>query len=93
MRKIRQSLKYGLTRAPGEIGRVIHVRDLVGASTCEVQHGKKRRFRDRSPHNSIATTWGRCPQTPGMCRFTPGAWFTRERNGGFSHISLLHLPC
>jgi hypothetical protein len=30
------------------------------------------------PPNSLAIAWGRCPQTPEIYRFGPGAWFRRR---------------
>jgi hypothetical protein len=46
-----------------------------GALTCEVQQAGIGGYGAVGLHNPVVTTWGRCPQTPGIYRFEPGAGF------------------
>jgi hypothetical protein len=48
-----------------------------GALTSEVQQAGSGGFRAVGLHNPVVTTRGRCPQTPGIYRFVPGAGFKR----------------
>jgi hypothetical protein len=61
---------HGMTRLPcSPAGRRINMRSAT--RRCGY-------FGAVGPPNSLAIAWGRCPQTPEIYRFGPGAWFRRR---------------